>query len=510
MRLASGRVSKPEHATAMLFGKQIRRYEVKFLLAITIGLALAWVLEPAILASSSVWRVFLAIGCLATAGAICRLDAIRESSSERNAQRYIDMLCRLDHHDLANADLNGTLAELPGDNHWQPIFSRVRERLVEYGRRADEAEHNWTSGEVRLRRATIEHARLNDIANGLPDAALATNPYGEIVWANQAATDFLGLEIDEDAPVSAAQQLSCGALAELLSDTLQRRSANRRTSELEVASASGDSCWYRVSCRSLLCESDDGASELNGAVAVLTDVSSERGIQKRHAEFVSAASHEMKTPLAGIRAYVELLLDGEAEDDETREEFLTVIDTQADRLQRLIENLLNLARIEAGVERVHKENLSLNELLENAYSVVHPSSEQKEISLVADLSPMYIGVLADRDMLTQSAINLLSNAIKYTKSGGKVTLRSRMEENAAVFEVEDTGVGLSDEDCAKVFEKFFRVKKDQKMAPGTGLGLPLAKHIVEDVHGGALSVSSQVGTGSIFRISLPIHSRVQC
>ncbi|MDA1053040.1 MAG: HAMP domain-containing sensor histidine kinase [Planctomycetota bacterium] len=186
------------------------------------------------------------------------------------------------------------------------------------------------------------------------------------------------------------------------------------------------------------------------------------------------------------------------------------MDTQADRLQRLIENLLNLARIEAGVEKVDKQNHSLNELLENAYGVVQPSSEQKDIKLIADLSPMYLGVLADRDMLMQSALNLLSNAIKYTKPGGKVTLRSRMEENAAVFEVEDTGVGLTDEDCAKVFEKFYRVKKDQKMAPGTGLGLPLAKHVVEDVHGGKLTVSSQLGTGSIFRISLPTHSRVQC
>jgi len=495
----------------MLFGNNtIQRYEVKLLLVITIGLAAAWVIEPTLPASSWVWRLFLAIGCLAAAGAMFRLDAMRQSSSERSAQRYIDMLCRLDHHDLADAELNGTLPCLPNNNHWQPIFSRVRECLVEYGCRADEAEHNWTSAEVKLRRVTNEYARLNDFANGLPDAALATNPYGEIVWANQAARKLFALEIDENSPVSAAKQLNCTALVDVLGDTLKRHSATHRTSELEIASASGRLCWYRLTCRALVGDSEDGKSELNGAVLVLADISSERGIQKRHAEFVSAASHEMKTPLSGIRAYVELLLDGEAEDDVTREEFLTVIDTQADRLQRLIENLLNLARVEAGVEKVEKQNHSLNELLEAAHSVVQPSSEQKQITLAVDLSPMYLGVFVDRDMLMQSAINLLSNAIKYTEPGGKVTLRSRMEENAAVFEVEDTGVGLSDEDCAKVFEKFYRVKKDQKMAPGTGLGLPLAKHIVEDVHGGSLTVSSHLGTGSIFRISLPSHSRMQC
>ncbi|MBC8356502.1 MAG: hypothetical protein H8E66_31360 [Planctomycetes bacterium] len=494
----------------MLVGNRIQRYEVKLLLAVTIGLAVAWVLEPTLLGTSWIWRMLLAVGCLTAAGAICRLDTLRQSGSEKSAQRYIDLLCRLDHHDLADADLNGTLPSLPNDNHWQPIFSRVRQCLVEYGSRADEAEHNWTSSEVRSRRISNEYARLDDFANGLADAALATNQYGEIVWANREARELFTLEIDESVPVAAARQMNCTGLVDLLGDTLKRQSTAHRMSELEIESGAGRSCWYRVSCRALLGEAEDGASELNGAVAVLTDISSERGIQRRHAEFVSAASHEMKTPLSGIRAYVELLLDGEAEDEETREEFLTVIDTQADRLQRLIENLLNLARIEAGVEKVDKQNQSLNELLEHAFSVVQPSSEQKEITLVSDLSPMYMGVLADRDMIMQSAINLLSNAIKYTEPGGKVTLRSRMEENAAVFEVEDSGVGLTDEDCAKVFEKFYRVKKDQKMAPGTGLGLPLAKHIVEDVHGGSLTVSSQLGTGSIFRISLPSHARVQC
>ena len=111
---------------------------------------------------------------------------------------------------------------------------------------------------------------------------------------------------------------------------------------------------------------------------------------------------------------------------------------------------------------------------------------------------MFLGLLADRDMLMQCAINLLSNAVKYTAPGGKVTLRSRMEHDFVLFEVDDTGVGLSEEDCRRVFEKFYRVKKDEQMAPGTGLGLPLAKHIVEDVHSGSLSATSQLGKGSVF------------
>ncbi len=106
-------------------------------------------------------------------------------------------------------------------------------------------------------------------------------------------------------------------------------------------------------------------------------------------------------------------------------------------------------------------------------------------------------------MLLDGAINLLSNAIKYTHPGGQVTLRSRMSDGQVRFEVQDTGVGLSEDDCQRVFEKFYRVKKDKDMAQGTGLGLPLAKHIIEDVHGGKLTVESILGKGSTFIVTLP-------
>jgi two-component system phosphate regulon sensor histidine kinase PhoR len=237
----------------------------------------------------------------------------------------------------------------------------------------------------------------------------------------------------------------------------------------------------------------------------MRDVSRQRQMQKQHAEFVASASHEMKAPLSGIKAYVELLAD--ATDEATREEFLGVINGQTDRLQRLIENLLNIARIEAGVVKVHKHAQPLNEILTEAMHVVQPLAEAKQIAMKHELSPLYLGVFVDRDMMLQSAINLLSNAVKYTAPGGEVTLRSRLVGDEVHFDVDDTGVGLSADDCVKVFSKFYRVAKDQNMAPGTGLGLPLAKYIVEDVHGGKLTVISQLGVGSTFTVSLPLVGR---
>jgi two-component system phosphate regulon sensor histidine kinase PhoR len=301
------------------------------------------------------------------------------------------------------------------------------------------------------------------------------------------------------------QLLPCRKLADLLVATSRHLSTAGRGEELEIAGARGQPQWFRAAVTKVVPAGREGQPEAasTGAVAVLHDIASQKSLQKRNAEFVSAVSHEMKAPLAGIKAYVELLADGEAEDDATREEFLTVINGQADRLQRLVDNLLNLARIEAGVVHVNKQSRSLNELLEEAFRVIQPAAEAKRIQLAADLSPLYLGVLADRDMLLQAAINLLSNAVKYTPDGGRVTLRSRLLNDEASFEVEDTGVGLAPEDCQRVFEKFYRVKKDKNMASGTGLGLPLAKHIVEDVHGGRLTVASARGAGSTFTVTLP-------
>jgi two-component system phosphate regulon sensor histidine kinase PhoR len=215
----------------------------------------------------------------------------------------------------------------------------------------------------------------------------------------------------------------------------------------------------------------------------------------------------MKAPLAGIKAYVELLADGDAEDETERDEFLGVINGQADRLQRLIDNLLNIARIEAGVVKVSKQARSINEILTETLSVVEPAAQAKQITLAADLSPLYLGALVDRDMLAQAVINLLSNAVKYTNNGGRVTLRSRLADHEIQIEVEDTGVGLGEEDCRRVFEKFYRVEENKAMAAGTGLGLALAQHIVEDVHGGKLTVRSKLGEGSTFCITIPSAGR---
>lgn len=470
-------------------------------------LGLAWAAWPSLL-PEGLWGRLIIIGVGALFAAVTlRIAQAQSNKSTQAARKYIDALCALEPAALGDCEATN-LGPLTDQNRdWFEICTQVRHRLTDLARRADELEVARTAAEIRARRIVTERDQLREILSGLTDPVVAVDQFGDIVVANPSAERLLDVKAG-DRERSALEQLGrCEQLIQLLGETRRRRAVSHKSSEFVLPDDEGKQHWYRITCRTLASPNDQSSAgekaPTHGAVAVLTDITGQKAIQKRNAEFVSSVSHEMKTPLSSIRAYVELLVDGEAEDEATREEFLGVINGQADRLQRLIDNLLNLARIEAGVVAVNKSALSLNELLAEAIEVMQPAAADKQITLVSEPSPLYLGVLADRDMLLQAAINLLSNAVKYTRPGGNVTLKSRLNDQEVVFEVQDTGVGLSSEDCQKVFEKFYRVKKDREMAQGTGLGLALVKHIVEDVHGGHIEVASELGRGSTFRVVLP-------
>ncbi|MEX2558448.1 MAG: PAS domain-containing sensor histidine kinase [Pirellulales bacterium] len=448
------------------------------------------------------WFVLGGVAAGGPLAVVCR----RMQHQQQTARNYLERLSRLEHHQLA-PDAPCELGPALHEGHlWARLLNQIRDNLATQAARLAEAEHARAALEIRARRHAAEAERASKILCGLPEPVLAVGAYDELLLANPSAARLFDFDPSACGRQALGGVVHCEKLLALLNDTRRRKSPLPRSEELELDGPDGAARWYSV-CTSALPLDGDGARPASdagyGAVAVLRDVSSQKRVQRTNAEFVSAASHEMKTPLAGIKAYVELLADGDAQDEATREEFLQVINGQADRLERLIDNLLNLARIEAGVVKVSKQSQPLNEILCEAVRVVQPSAEAKRIELSHELSPLYLGVLADRDMLLQAAMNLLSNAVKYTPPGGSVVLRSRLVDRDVQFEVEDTGVGLSSEDCQRVFDKFYRVDKDKQMASGTGLGLPLAKYIIEDVHNGRLTVESQLGAGSTFQVTLP-------
>ncbi len=434
----------------------------------------------------------------------------RLTQAQRQAMRYFDELSRRDSQGSEGGAAAGGL-NLPSTNPWHGLASRFAESFGVLSEQMGEIEQARAAFEIRLRRDAARQRQTASILANLSEPLVAINSFDEVVLINDAARRLFDLDEESTIGQPVSRALRCERLAGLLLDARRRGSPAQRHGRDRMdrrdRQLRGGSALWLGACRPTTATAADDRRSL-GAFVVLRDIAEIKTAQKRYAEFVSAVSHEMKSPLSGIKAYVELLADCDAADSTAREEFLGVIDSQANRLQRLIDNLLNIARIEAGVVEVTKDSISLHELLSEALEIVRPSAEAKPIRLSAEFSPMYLGVLADRDMLMQVAINLLSNAIKYTPEGGSVVLRTRMTDDEVEFEVADTGVGLDEEDQLKVFEKFYRVKKDRGMAQGTGLGLPLAKHIVEDVHGGRIAVESTTGAGSVFRVSLPAAAQL--
>jgi len=479
----------------------------------TAALSCAWLAEVVFGAASGPVKLGLMALALGASVSAVGLWSRAEDRVRSTALRFVDTVFFPDQCDGAERIQAEVLDQLGAHSPWRDTLLRLRQFVTTCHAECAQAEQALARVQVRAQRLAAERQQLSEILSALADPVLAVNPYDELVVANERARELFQIDLEDQAepPRRMDQTVDCPEMIQLFREIRRRTSPTQRTGEVELTDPQGVRRAFHVTVRSLAVADGAGLvpSAQPGAVAVLRDVSGQKAVQQRNAEFVSAVSHEMKTPLSGIKAYVELLADGTAEDEETREEFLGVINSQAERLQRLIDNMLNLARIEAGVVEVSKQSCSLNEILDEARSVIQPAAEEKQLRLVSDLSQLFLGVLADRDMILQVAINLLSNAVKYTCAGGTITLRSRTKDSDVQFEVADSGVGLSPEECARVFDKFYRVKKDEHMARGTGLGLPLARHIVEDVHGGTLTVESQPGKGSTFIVTLPAlgHAR---
>lgn len=248
-----------------------------------------------------------------------------------------------------------------------------------------------------------------------------------------------------------------------------------------------------------------------GVVTIFRDITAERETSQMKTDFVSQVSHELRTPLSSINAYVEMLLDGEASDEDARREFYTIIKNEADRLSRLIDNMLNISRIEAGIIQVERSEVDFAGIIRDALEIMQPQAKLKNISLISKPGPLIYTAQADRDMIHQVVLNLISNAVKYTPEGGRVTVAVENDDatRSVLVSISDTGLGIPPDALPKLFQKFYRIDNYKRVAKGTGLGLALVKHIVETVHRGQIGVSSTVGLGSKFWFTIPYEPSVR-
>ncbi|MFZ5915497.1 MAG: GAF domain-containing protein [Chloroflexota bacterium] len=241
-----------------------------------------------------------------------------------------------------------------------------------------------------------------------------------------------------------------------------------------------------------------------GQVKVVYDVTRERELDQMKTDFVSMVSHELRTPLFSIQGFIRLILDGQVPDDRTRAEFLSIVEQQTIHLTGMVDDLLNLSRLEAGLIDLELESVEIGALVRQALTKLGSLARNKHLSLRAHIDTDVPPLMADRRWLEHVLTNLVGNAIKFTPEGGRVWVLTKRQASAVVVQVIDSGIGIPLEAQKRLFTKFYQVdgtatRKEQ----GTGLGLYIARQIVE-AHGGKIWVKSEMGKGSAFFFSLPL------
>jgi two-component system phosphate regulon sensor histidine kinase PhoR len=334
--------------------------------------------------------------------------------------------------------------------------------------------------------------RLAAVLGGMVEGVLAVDPQQRVILANDACKSLLGIADRDVVGRPLLEIVRNREIAGLVTESFSSGALCDR----EVTMSGPPRRVLRVLATRLRDE------PCSGAVVVLHDVTELRRLENIRRDFVANVSHELKTPLASIKAYTETLLAGAIRDADHNVRFVERIDEQSQRLHRLIVDLLHLSRVESGKEAFDFTSVSLSEAVHRCLTQYGEIADQSGVSLLSDTSEPDVKVWADRQGVDTILDNLVDNAIKYTLPGGRVLLRWRCEGMMALLEVEDSGIGIASEDQQRIFERFYRVDKARsRELGGTGLGLAIVKHLAQ-AFGGEARVSSELGRGSTFQVRL--------
>lgn len=234
----------------------------------------------------------------------------------------------------------------------------------------------------------------------------------------------------------------------------------------------------------------------------MLDITNIKKLEQMRTEFVSNVSHELKTPLTSIRGFIDTLKDGAVNDPEVAGKFLDIIDIEAERLSRLINEILQLSEIESMKQDRNIEDVFLKPVIDEVFSILQQSAEERKVGLHADIAES-VSIQANKDKIKQLLINLIDNAIKYNIENGSVTVKAEQAGGKVLISVRDTGIGIEKEYLDRIFERFYRVDRGRSSElGGTGLGLSIVKHIV-NLYQGRIDVDSDPGKGTEFKIEIP-------
>ncbi|HEY3363502.1 MAG TPA: phosphate regulon sensor histidine kinase PhoR [Symbiobacteriaceae bacterium] len=350
---------------------------------------------------------------------------------------------------------------------------------------------NATAAQLKLRLVELgqEKTRLESILKNMADGILLIDDHKRIILMNPAAEAMFGTSWAEAMGRDHLEVTHHFDLDELLQQVLN----TGKPEVLEIKRAQPEEQILEARL------APSGA----GVLLVLRDVTRSRRLEQMRTEFVSNVTHELRTPLTSVQGFAETLLEGALDDPGTARHFVTIIQKESGHLSRLIEDLLDLSRIESGRWRMRKEPIQLGQLAEDTVGRLTPRAIELGVKLIIAIPPDLPEVPGDTVRLAQVLLNLVDNALKYTPAGGSVTVSARDTGPTISISVADTGTGIPKADLPRIFERFYRVDKARSRSTGgTGLGLSIVKHIV-DAHGGTISVASDTGQGATFTFTLP-------
>ncbi len=347
----------------------------------------------------------------------------------------------------------------------------------------------------KMEKIKSESTKLDIVLSSMFEGVIVTDQAGIIILMNPALKKLFFIDYDPKGkrPLEVIRNTSVQDIVDRILQGKQRLATE------EISVTQPEEKILQVNGAAIIRN-----NSLEGTVLVFHDISELRRLEKIRQDFVANVSHELRTPVSSIKGYAETLLEGAIEDKENARDFVSIIHQDSDRLAKLIDDLLDLSKIESGKMKMAFLPVDAAALIKRSVAVIENQAKEKNISLKADLPAQLPKIQADETRFSQVMINLLDNAVKYTPEGGTVTISTSIKEKFLQVEVSDTGIGIPESDIPRIFERFYRVDKaHSRELGGTGLGLSIVKHIVQS-HGGQVWLKSEPGQGSTFSFTIPL------
>ena len=348
---------------------------------------------------------------------------------------------------------------------------------------------------ARIQDILSNNSKFEAVLLSMSDGVMVLDSNGSIQLMNVILKDMLDINVDPigKKPIEVIRNVSIQNIAE----AILKKASVAITQEEQLVFPSNKTIMLHAAPVIVW-------QNIIGAVIVFSDITELRKLETVRKDFVANVSHELRTPISSIKGYAETLLDGALDDKNNAMDFIKIINSESGRLASLIDDILDLSKIESDAFKLNLVNDSLFEIAKEAISSLYKDAKDKNIEINNKIA-LNQKVFADKSLLTQVFVNLIHNAIKYSRNDSIITVSSKIENDLVKIEIEDQGIGIPDKDLSRIFERFYRVDKARSKAlGGTGLGLAIVKHIVH-THGGDVCVRSTEGHGSTFGFTLPVR-----